>query len=107
MTSARQLETNRQNAQASTGPKTPAGKGRSSRNALKHGAYSALPVLPGLERAEDWEAHRSGIVQNLAPVGNLEEALAERVVSALRRLKQPPSTWRFTVVVSGVPYPGT
>jgi hypothetical protein len=99
MASARQTEANQQNALASTGPKTAAGKGRSSRNALKHGAYSALPVLPGLERAEDWEAHRSGILQSLAPAGNLEEALAERVALALWRLKRTAAYETATTAV--------
>ena len=37
MTSARKIESNRQNALRSTGPRTDAGKARSRRNALKHG----------------------------------------------------------------------
>ena len=42
MTSQRQRETNRRNARASSGPRTAAGKGRSSQNALRHGL--AVPV---------------------------------------------------------------
>jgi hypothetical protein len=37
MASHQQIEANRQNAQASTGPKSPAGKQTVSRNALRHG----------------------------------------------------------------------
>ena len=37
MTSARQLNANRVNARAGTGPKTPTGRARSARNALRHG----------------------------------------------------------------------
>ena len=37
MTSNRQIEANRGNAKRSTGPKTEAGKTRSSRNSLRHG----------------------------------------------------------------------
>ena len=37
MTSMRQREANRHNAQLSTGPKTPAGRARSARNARRHG----------------------------------------------------------------------
>jgi hypothetical protein len=88
MASDKQHEANRQNALKSTGPTTSAGKARSSRNALHHGAFSTLPVVPGLERNEDWEAHRAGIFNSLIPVGVLEEALAERVATCLWRLNR-------------------
>jgi hypothetical protein len=43
MISARKLSANRENARASTGPRTQAGKTRAGRNALRHGlALSAL-----------------------------------------------------------------
>ena len=37
MTSLRQIESNRRNAQKSTGPKTDDGKARASRSAVRHG----------------------------------------------------------------------
>ena len=37
-----QLRANRENAKRSTGPRTEAGKARSSRNSFSHGVYSAL-----------------------------------------------------------------
>ncbi len=69
------------------GPKTVAGKARVSLNALTHGVTSARLVVPG-ERREDWAAHRRRILDDLAPVGPVEEALAERVASALWRLQR-------------------
>src|SRR5262245_23337762 len=84
---SKRAEANRTNALLSTGPKTPAGKSRSSQNALRHGLRSDLPVLPG-ERAEDWEAHRQGILASLVPAGALEEALAGRVALCLWRLRR-------------------
>jgi hypothetical protein len=80
------LAANRSNALRSTGPRTPAGKARSSKNALRHGVYSALPVIPGLEWREDWDTHRLGIFKSLVPEGGLEDALAERVALCLWRL---------------------
>jgi hypothetical protein len=50
MASERQFEANRKNAKRSTGPKTRAGKARSSRNALRHGLARttiANEVAPG------------------------------------------------------------
>jgi hypothetical protein len=88
MTTAKQLEANRRNAGLSTGPRTANGKAKVARNALRHGVHSDLPVLPGLERAEDWEAHRDGILQSLAPVGTLEETLAQRVALCAWRLQR-------------------
>jgi hypothetical protein len=82
------MEANRRNALRSTGPITPMGKARSSKNALRHGVYSFLPVVPGLEWNDDWETHRDGIFKSLAPEGTLEEALAERVALCFWRLNR-------------------
>jgi hypothetical protein len=81
-------EANRRNALVSTGPKTIEGKAQSARNALRHGLACALPVVPGLERVEDWEAYRDGILDSLAPAGALEEALAERIALCSWRLQR-------------------
>jgi hypothetical protein len=85
MASERQIAANRANAQHSTGPTTEVGKAAAARNAVMHGAFARIPVLPG-ESAEEWEAHRSGILDALAPVGLLEVTLAERVALLLWRL---------------------
>jgi hypothetical protein len=63
------------------------GSARSSKNALRHGLRSDVPVLPG-ERAEEWQEHRDGILRSLAPAGALEQALAERVALCLWRLRR-------------------
>jgi hypothetical protein len=49
--SARKLEANRANAQASTGPTTAAGKARSARNAVKHGLSAETWADPAIARA--------------------------------------------------------
>lgn len=70
------------------GPKTEAGKAVSSRNSLKHGLLSPKPVVEGLERKEDWEYFREGILKSLAPMGILEFDLAEQVAALLWRRKR-------------------
>jgi hypothetical protein len=82
-----QTAANRQNALASTGPRTTDGKRRSARNAVCHGLRSEQPVLPG-EDAEAWQTHQAGIVANLAPAGSLETELARRVALSLWRLRR-------------------
>jgi hypothetical protein len=81
------LAANRKNARKSTGPKTPEGKATSSRNAVKHGVLAA-PVLPGLESPEAWEDHLTDVVKSLAPVGYIENLLAERIALIAWRLQR-------------------
>ena len=49
---------------------------------------SRAAVVPGLEQAEEWESHREGVLQSLAPVGHLEAHLAERAALLLWRLSR-------------------
>src|SRR5256885_12669803 len=62
-----------------SGPRTAAGKAIAAGNAIRHGVFARIPVVHGLERAADWDAHHEGILATLAPVDHLEYALAERV----------------------------
>jgi hypothetical protein len=68
------------------GPKTAQGKAVVRWNSLRHGITSPKPVVPGLEKQEDWEEHRSGILENLSPIGHLEITLAERIALLCWRL---------------------
>jgi hypothetical protein len=43
-------------------------------------------VVPGVEKPEDWEEYRDGMLEDLAPLGSLELALAERVALLCWRL---------------------
>jgi hypothetical protein len=89
MSSDLQIEANRRNAQRSTGPRTGDGKARVASNALKHGLTGTQVVLPN-ENAEDFEAFRVGMLSELNPQGGLEEALAEKIIVDLWRLRRIP-----------------
>ncbi len=85
MTSRAQIEANRRNAQASTGPRSEAGKSRSAMNALKHGITAEKATLP----AEDRAAHqrlREDLFARLVPVGELETRLVDRLALLYARL---------------------
>ena len=58
---------------AKGGPATQEGKEVVKWNATRHGISSPKPVVPGLEKQEDWETHLEGIMENLSPVGHLED----------------------------------
>jgi hypothetical protein len=70
----------------SGGPARQAGKEVVRWNATRHGIRSPAPVVPGIERVEDWEEHREGVLESLSPEGHLEEVLAERVALLAWRL---------------------
>ena len=72
-------------AHTSTGPRTPAGKAASSRNALSHGLLSDAPIATPYEQPQDWQDHRAAILQRLAPADHLETVLAENIALLLWR----------------------
>jgi hypothetical protein len=63
----------------SGGPKTAEGKEVARWNATRHGIRSPAPVVPGVEKSEDWEEYRDGMLEDLAPLGSLELALTQEV----------------------------
>src|SRR5829696_6758753 len=71
---------------AKGGPATQEGKEVVKWNATRHGIRSPAPVVPGVEKAEDWEEHRDGVLESLQPEGHLELVLAERVALLSWRL---------------------
>ncbi len=73
---------------AKGGPATQEGKEVVKWNATRHGIRSPAPVVPGIERPEDWEEHRDGILESLQPEGHLELVFAERVALLSWRLRR-------------------
>jgi hypothetical protein len=87
MISEKQLEANRRNAQHSTGPKSPTGKDRSSRNNLRHGLTGHINILP----TEDREAHDAfcnELGNSLKPETPMEQQLAQSVAEDSWRLNR-------------------
>ena len=82
------------------GPKTQAGKEVARGNSTRHGIRSPAPVIPGLEKAEDWEEHRDGVLESLSPEGHLELVLAERVALLSWRLHRVTRYERETIALS-------
>ncbi len=84
MTSTAQLEANRHNAQYSTGPRTGAGKSRSSHNAVKHGFTGRLLVGlqygPFADDAGELQEFIQAVLAELAPVTAQERAEALNIV---------------------------
>ncbi len=92
--SARQLHANRQNAQHSTGPKSDAGKRRSSENALTHGLTAKRLLLPG-EDAELFETHLDEAFAYFAPEGP-EIPIVQDWVETMWRLRRIPA-WEAVI----------
>lgn len=94
MTSAARVEANRRNALRSTGPRTAAGKAKSSLNAGKHflGARSTGVLMRGAfaEDQDEAEAFVLEVMAELAPRGVRETAEALHIAALyLRRARLP------------------
>jgi hypothetical protein len=84
MTSEAQIKANQENAKRSTGPTSIEGKKRSSMNAMTHGVFAQIPILPG----EDEVALTSladAINNTYKPKDAMELILVERIIMATFR----------------------
>ena len=95
MTSFRQIEANRRNAQLSTGPVTEEGKKKSRQNAVRHG-LTAETVIDALEDAEDYAAFELAVTADYDAQSAVERELVLRLASLLWRLR------RATTIESGL-----
>jgi hypothetical protein len=87
MASEKQFRANRRNALRSTGPRTASGKAVSRLNALKHGVLAEDIVLPS-EDAEVFASLKSGVYDELQPIGEVENLLVDIVVGNAWRLRR-------------------
>lgn len=81
MASEKQIAANRANAKKSTGPKSPAGKLKSSQNAFRHGLSSPLPLTP------EAAAKAASLVQAIVEEEGDEQALKFAAEFALAHLE--------------------
>ncbi|MGH7032144.1 MAG: hypothetical protein ACREFL_00265 [Stellaceae bacterium] len=87
MTTPAQIAANRRNARKSTGPVTEPGKAAASQNALRHG-LTARQIASTDERSADFAEFAEALHRDLAPEGEVEEQLAERLILAAWRLRR-------------------
>jgi hypothetical protein len=87
MTSLRQIESNRRNAQKSTGPKSDDGKARASRSAIRHG-LTAETVIKLLEDPDDYRAFELAVTADYDAETAVERELVLRLASLLWRLRR-------------------
>jgi hypothetical protein len=87
MSTPNRAEINRANSLHSTGPKTEAGKQRSSMNAMKHGFTGQLVVMPD-EDLELYQHHLKSFHDEYHPQGATEENLVQALADVSWRLNR-------------------
>jgi hypothetical protein len=87
MSSRRQIDANRRNAQLSTGPQTPEGRAAVRSNALRHGLTAKIAVLDN-ENPEHFQEMLDAFRAEHQPVGPTEDLLVQQIVMAAWRLQR-------------------
>ena len=88
---ARRADINRANrASTPTGPRTEAGKQRSSQNALGHGLTARTAVLP-TEDPDTYQRHIQQFLDEYAPATPTETQLVHEIANTAWRLNRIPS----------------
>jgi len=78
---------NKANAQKSTGPRTEAGKQRSSLNALRHGLTGQTVVLP-TEDHSAYQRHPQSLVDDCQPKGAIETQIVQSLIDTSWRMNR-------------------
>jgi len=87
MATEAQIKANQENAKKSTGPLTEEGKQRSSMNAMTHGIFSTIPLLPG-ENLEQFKLLEEEIIKAYQPTDAMESLLVQRVyLTCMRQIR--------------------
>src|SRR5438105_661806 len=91
MLTPRRMEANRRNASRSTGPRSPAGKARVARNAIKHGFFAAQERWTS-QQHRDFEELRANFRDEFQPHGALEESCVATMAASYVRMA---ALWRY------------
>jgi hypothetical protein len=84
MATEAQMRANQENAQKSTGPTSIEGKKKSSMNAVTHGIFSNITILPGEDEAF-MQNLRENILATYQPQDAMERCLVDRIYIAIVR----------------------
>lgn len=79
-----QIKANKENAQKSSGPTSVEGKKKSSMNAVTHGIFSNIAILPGEDEAFIQKL-REDILATYQPQDTMERCLVDRISIAMLR----------------------
>ena len=94
MATEAQINANRINAKASTGPKTEDGKGKAPRNNTKFGLFATNNCVQPHEK-QDYDHFCDVLWSELAPLGGIEEVTAAEYVRNAWRLRRCASAEEF------------
>jgi len=87
MSSEKRIRASRANGALSRGPKTAAGKERSSRNAITHGLLSNLVVLEE-EPVEAFEQLEASYLQRFGPLDSIEAGMIHEMLAGYWRMRR-------------------
>jgi len=89
MATQAQIKANQENAQNSTGPRTPEGKAQSAANSRKDGLTAKTLCIPDYQR-EEFELYECALLDETNPQGPLEQEYFQRLLTCgwiLRRAR--------------------
>jgi len=87
MSTEARITANRENSLKSTGPKTPDGKAKVSRNAVKHG-FTSNEIVVAEEERENFEYLRDSLIVSVCPANTPEQLVFSQLLYAAWNLER-------------------